>query len=150
MVGDRLHSVSLIRQAVEAVTSRESTAPRTILGFLLAMYAVLLAGSVAVVIALVSTGSSSLIPYVLAFIGLMTVVLGAAVLVITWKDPTRLMLGQITGREYAAIRRELTFGDSESGERKTTFIEGAGQAELAGPLELPGKRSEDEDTQPWR
>ena len=117
--------MSLIRQAVEAVASRESAAPRTILGFLLAIYVALVAGSVVVVVALVSTGSSGLIPWVLGFIATVTLILGAAVLVITWKDPTRLMLGQITGREYAAIRRELTFGDSESGEQRTTLLERA-------------------------
>lgn len=33
------------------------------------------------------------------------------------------MLGQITGREYAAIRRELTFGDDVSGEQRTQLVE---------------------------
>jgi hypothetical protein len=121
--------VSLVRQAVEAVTSRESSAPRTILGFLLAMYTVLLTGSAGVVIALVSTGSSGLIPWVLAFAATITIALSVAVLTITWKDPTRLMLGQITGREYAAIRRELTFGDDVSGEHRTQLTEPRGLAQ---------------------
>jgi len=92
-----------VKQAVEAVTNRESAAPRTILGFLLGMYTVLLTGAVGSVIALASTDSSGAIPYVLGFIGVLTVALIIAILAITWKDPTRLMLGQITGREYAAI-----------------------------------------------
>ena len=123
--------MSFVKQAVEAVTNRESAAPRTILGFLLGMYTVLLTGAVGTVVALASADSSGAIPYVLGFVAAITVALGVAILVITWKDPTRLMLGQITGREYAAIRRELTYGDDISGERKATVIEGpAGPAKV--------------------
>jgi hypothetical protein len=94
------------------------------------MYSVLTASCVAAAIALVSTGSSGLIPFVLGFGAIVTVALGGAILVITWKDPSRLMLGQITGHEYAAIRRELTFGDDVSGERKTTVVEARGIVKL--------------------
>jgi hypothetical protein len=90
------------------------------------MYTVLLTGSAAVIVALVSTGSSSLIPWVLIFAAAITIALGVAIITITWKDPSRLMLGQITGREYAAIRRELTFGDDVSGEHRTSLVEPQG------------------------
>ena len=140
--------MSLVKQAVQAVASRESAAPRTILAFLLGMYTVLLTCAVGTVVALASTDSSGAIPYVLGFVALITVALSIAILVITWKDPTRLMLGQITGREYAAIRRELTYGDDLSGERRATIIEGpSGTTEVTGDrgaLELEGGPEADE------
>jgi hypothetical protein len=106
---------------IESIRGRESSAPRTILGFLIGMYGVLVSGSAAVILGLTTTESDDLIVYVLIFIAVVTLALGLAVLVITWKDPSRLMLGQITGREYAAIRH-LTLGDDVSGERVATIL----------------------------
>ncbi len=72
-------------------------------------------------IGLATTKESGLVIYVLGFIAVITVVLGASVLVITWKDPSRLMLGEVTGREFTAIQT-LRMGDNVSGERAERII----------------------------
>ena len=111
----------LIQQAIESISRRESSAPKTILGFLLGMYGVLIAASAAVILGLVASDSSELVVYVLGFGALVTVALGAAVIVIAWKDPSRLMLGQVSAREYANIRR-LHLGDDKQGDQPTRVI----------------------------
>jgi hypothetical protein len=105
----------LIKQAVESISQRQSSSPRTILGFLLGMYGALIGGSAAVIIGLVASSSDEYIPFVLAFAALVTLALGCAVIIIAWKDPSRLMLGQVTASEYATIRR-LHLGDDKQGE----------------------------------
>jgi hypothetical protein len=110
-----------LNQAIEAVRARESSSPRTILGVLLAIYGVLISGSVVVVIAMVGSDSDGPIPWILLFDALITMALGAAILVITWKDPSRLMLGQLTGREYESIRR-LHVGDDKAGEHQKPVV----------------------------
>jgi hypothetical protein len=114
--------VPLIPGAIEAIRSKQSTAPRTVLGFVIGMFSVVTVAAVGVTYALVDSGSSSLVPYVLAFIGLLAVGLIVAVLAIAWKDTSRLMLGQITGSEYESIRR-LTMGNSSTGERTVLLDE---------------------------
>jgi hypothetical protein len=111
----------LIRQAIESVSQRQSTAPRTILGFLLGMYGTLVAASAAMVIGLVASDSAGYIPWVLGFGAAITVALGAAVIIIAWKDPSRLMLGPITANEYTNIRR-LHLGDDQQGEHSARVI----------------------------
>jgi hypothetical protein len=85
------------------------------------MYAALIAASAAVIIALAASDSSNFIPFVLGFAALVTVALGVAIIVIAWKDPSRLMLGQINAREYANIRR-LHLGDDKWGEHPTPVV----------------------------
>lgn len=85
------------------------------------MYAALIAASAAVIIALAASDSANFIPFVLGFGALVTVALGAAIIAIAWKDPSRLMLGQITAREYANIRR-LHLGDDKWGEHPTPVV----------------------------
>lgn len=107
-------TLPLIPPIIESIKSRE--APKTIVGFLVAIYGILMTASAAVAIGLATSNKSELVIYILIFAALATVALGVAVVVITWKDPSRLMLGQVTGREYAAIRY-ITQGDDTSGER---------------------------------
>jgi hypothetical protein len=114
----------ILPHAVESIRSRETAAPRSIVGFLLALYSVLMVGAVATVVGLVSSSQSGLVVYVLGFIGLITVALCVAVLVITWKDPSRLMLGEVSGREYAALRY-IKVGDDVSGERAERILSGS-------------------------
>jgi hypothetical protein len=70
---------------------------------------------------MVGTSSDGPIPFILLFDALITVALGAAILVITWKDPSRLMLGPVTGREYESIRR-LHLGDNRVGEHRQPVV----------------------------
>jgi hypothetical protein len=105
-----------IHQAIQSVTSRKSSQPRTILGFLFAIYSAVTAAAVAFTVALVGTRSSWLIGFIVAYVGLTGVGLLIAVMRQASKDPTGLQVGQLTGSEYESIRR-LTLGDSSSGER---------------------------------
>ena len=107
----------LVQHAFESITGRQSTAPRTILGFFLGLFTVAVSGAVGATFALADSEWDGLIPFIWAFVGLITVLLGVAVFVIAWKDPSKLMLGQISGHDYLAIRR-LTLGDSSVGERR--------------------------------
>lgn len=106
----------LVHQAMQSITSRRSSQPRTILGFLFGIYSALTAAAVACIIALVGTGSSWLIGFIALYIGITGIGLLIAVMRQASKDPTGLQVGQLTGSEYESIRR-LTLGDSSSGER---------------------------------
>jgi hypothetical protein len=76
-----------------------------------------LTGDIAGVGVLASTKVEvSLIPWLFGFAGLIILLLLGCVFFATMTDPSRLMLGQITGTEYANIRR-ITLGDSDSGRR---------------------------------
>ncbi len=104
-----------IPHLLESITRRQTSQPRTILGFLLGMFTVVVSGAVAVTIALGGTKSSWLIPIVLSFVAVVTVGLLIGVMKQAARDPASLMLGQITGDEYQSIRR-LTMGSSSTGE----------------------------------
>lgn len=129
-----------IHQAIQSVTSRKSSQPRTILGFLFAIYSALTAAAVACTIALVGTGSSWLIGFIIAYVGITGVGLLIAVMRQASRDPTGLQVGQLTGSEYESIRR-LTLGDSSSGERVEILrpgddvIEGSTTEEAAREIE---------------
>lgn len=85
------------------------------------MYGVLIAASAVVVLGLVTTSSENWIPFVLAFDAFITIALIVAVIAIAWKDPTRLMLGEVSATEYEAIKR-LHLGDDLRGERRAQVI----------------------------
>lgn len=102
---------------------RETAAPRSITGFLYLLYSTLMAGSVITVGLLIGTARSGLVGFVLLFAALITVALGVAVVTIAWKDGSRLMLGPVTAREYAAIRY-IKMGDDASGERVERLLSG--------------------------
>jgi hypothetical protein len=121
---------------MESISKKESSTPRTILGFLLGMYGVLVAASVTTILGLAASDSSGAIPYVLAFIALITIALGVSVIAIAWKDPSRLMLGQVTASEYANIR-QLHLGDDKRGERAVSVV---------GSTLLGEKSASDEDS----
>jgi hypothetical protein len=67
-----------------------------------------------------------LIPIVLVVFGVIFIAIIAVVLTFSWKDPSKLMLGQITGREYAVIQR-LTLGDSNAGEHIDNLVIGVSE-----------------------
>jgi hypothetical protein len=79
-----------------------------------------------------------LIPIVLIVFVILFILVISAVLLIGWKDPSKLMLGQITGRDYALIQR-LTLGDSNAGERVQDVIVEIGEISdtIQGQPKLP-------------
>ncbi len=72
-------------------------------------------GSVAVLAD--SDEHADLLPWILGLGFLFVVALTAAIFVLMAKNPSKLMLGQVTGAEYADIQRVVMLGDSRSGER---------------------------------
>jgi hypothetical protein len=136
----------MFQQAAQAIAS----GPRTVLGFCVAVFGIVVAGSFAVVIPLARYGDLRyLIGWILGFDGALTVLMLATVFLIVWKDPMRLMLGQITGSEFIQHRR-LVMGDSTAGEEPETILVqlpkvNAGEQERADETDH-GKSGADEAT----
>jgi hypothetical protein len=112
----------MIVELTNAIRSRQISNPRTVLGFYAGVIALLLAGDVAAVGVLASAKIETfLIPWLLGFAGAMILLLLLGVFIVTLIDPSKLMLGQITGTEYADIHR-ITLGDSDSGGRRVEAV----------------------------
>jgi hypothetical protein len=103
-------------EGVEAITSASYRTPKTVLGFFAIIVGLVIAGA-STVIAVFSrqTDLYALIVPVLVFVGFVVLAVLGGIFVTAWKDPTILMLGQVTGDIYIQNRR-LTLGDSTAGE----------------------------------
>jgi hypothetical protein len=111
-----------IHEAAEALTTATYRAPKTILGFFAIVLGILVSG--AAIIIGVLAGSAELrhlVLPILIFAGGVLLVVLIGVFVTAWKDPTILMLGQVTGEVFIENRR-LTLGDSNIGEIKETVL----------------------------
>jgi hypothetical protein len=108
--------VAFTRQALGVSTY---AAPRTILGFFGIVLLLVVSGAVAAIGFLARhTGLYYLIPDILLGSIAFAVLELVAVIGIALVDPTRLMLGQMTGTEFIEHRRlGLLLGDSAYGER---------------------------------
>ena len=107
-----------MQQVASQLALKRTQQPRTILSFFAIILGLVIAGAVGVIVALSSSGRSTyLIPIIL--IGLLLLFVGVVGMVI-WlaiHDPSKLMLGQVTGTEYVAIQQHVVLGDSLRGER---------------------------------
>lgn len=127
----------IVTDATRTVRRRYTENPRTVLAF----YATVLGLALAAVIGLVATLASThvmtdAIPWLIVFAGAIFVALVAGVFVVMLIDPSKLMLGQVTGHEYAEIQR-LSLGDSRSGEREIPIAQaGPGAPVILAPVEL--------------
>ncbi|MEE6273333.1 hypothetical protein V2J56_08230 [Georgenia sp. MJ206] len=114
----------MAHQIVAAVGSKQTSNPKTVLAFYATVLGIVLAGTISAVGVLAWTDTATeLIPWVLLVGWSTALAIVAGVYRLNSKDPSRLMLGQITGTEYAAIH-STTLGDSTRGEREA--IVGAG------------------------
>lgn len=125
----------MIRELTRAVTSRQAVNPRTVLGFYATVIGLALGACVFTVATLRSSEQYGwLIPWILAFGGLLVIALVAGVFVISLSDPSKLMLTQVTGSEYAEIQKYVVLGSSATGERivstDTEPIQGERLAEI--------------------
>lgn len=109
-------------EALRAIKSKRTENPKTILGFYAIIVGILAAGgvSVTVVTTVVGDPRGILLP-VLVFIALVIVALLVIVIILNFRDPSRLMLGKVTGDEYVDIQK-ITLGDSNAGERPVTLV----------------------------
>jgi hypothetical protein len=110
----------VLRQVTSAIRTRQTNAPKTVLGFVGIVIVAVIAGGVSAAGVLSQTSSAWLAPWVLGFAGVFAVAFVIAVLAIAIKDPSKLMLTHVSGTEYAAIQQQTTLlGDSSAGERLT-------------------------------
>jgi len=94
----------------------EYSSPRTVLGFYAGVLIILEVGVVAVVAFLASQNDlHHLIPWAMAFGAVAFLGIVVVVVSINFRDPTKLQLGQMTGREFVDYQR-VTRGDSIGGE----------------------------------
>ena len=127
------------QQAAEAVTAANYRSPKTVLGFFAIIVGILITGATFVVgIFSREAALHSLIVPVLLFCGGLVVVVLVGVFVTAWKDPTILMLGQVTGDVYIANRR-LTLGDSNAGEFTEELDSPVARADIGAHTALPSQ-----------
>jgi len=109
--------VSVVNQITRLVRSRSTANPKTPLGFYAAAIVGLLTGSVTISGILATSGVLlDLVPYILGVGAGLSLLIVIGVFAINYGRPQNLTLGQITGREFAAIEK-VTLGDSRQGER---------------------------------
>jgi hypothetical protein len=89
---------------------------------------------------------TNLIPWVLIIaFGFLVLLVGVVILVML-RDPSRLMLGQITGSEFVQVQRML-LGDSVRGEHEEAVIVSALRTTAPVlPLETPTRTEDQEET----
>jgi uncharacterized membrane protein len=118
-VGD---PVPPVHELTRAIRSGEYASPKTVLGFFGVMIGIAATALICIVWLLKDVARLAyLVPIVLAvFIAIFLFVL-ISVMIIALKDPSKLMLGQISGSDYAEIQR-MTLGDSSSGERVESVV----------------------------
>src|SRR5687768_9221322 len=131
-----------LREATRVVAAANYRAPKTILGFFALVVAILSSSTVVVIgiIAHVPALHRLIIPVLLLLAAIAAAAIGG-VIVTAWKDPTILMLGEISGRIYIANRR-LTLGDSALGD--SSRLSGHGADDLARALPKTRRRSSDD------
>jgi hypothetical protein len=102
--------------AAQSLAAASVKSPKTILGFFAAVIAILFAGATVVVGILARDPIlHHLIVPILVYSGILIVVVLGGVFFTAWKDPTILMLGQVTGEVFIQ-HKKLILGDSFSGE----------------------------------
>jgi hypothetical protein len=108
----------VITQITDTIKGRQTINPKTVLGFYATVLGILLAGGVSATGFLATTDTATwLLPWILGFCAGVFVLLLVGVFAITLIDPSKLMLSQVSGTEYAAIQQRVILGDSTSGER---------------------------------
>ena len=137
--------------ATEFLSKKEVQQPRTILGFFAIVLGLVFAAVIALIAILAGNETSTyLIPWLAFFAGVLVLGVVVVVLVIALKDPSKLMLGQVTGSEFVQIQQTL-LGDSNRGERMAVLqlptITAIGPAEIAGdePIEDEAEEEEEEE-----
>jgi hypothetical protein len=112
----------------------EQSGPKTVLGFCGAVLGIAASLTLGLAIVLSTTDHLALVAVVLAGFFVVFIGIVAWVLLSMKKDPTRLVVGPMTGREYLEYQR-WTAGDDLVGERVETIISGAHGAIL--PAAMP-------------
>jgi hypothetical protein len=108
----------VLAEVTSAVRNRHTVNPKTILGYFAIVLGLLLTATVGATGTLAATGVyTDAIPWILGFAGFVFLFLLIGPFVVAWKDPSKLMLTQVTGTEYVQIQQRRLLGDSDQGER---------------------------------
>ena len=99
-----------------AVASRSTTNPKTVLAFFGTVIGLLLAAAIGASVALKGSSLQSMVPIIWIVAGSVVVLLVIGLFVVMLLDPTKLMLGRVSGQEYMAMHRTV-LGDSVYGEQ---------------------------------
>lgn len=120
--------------------SRRTESPRTILAFHATVIGILLTFALGATATLAWSGSMDwLIPWILGLGFLTASGYAGAVFWVAKDDPSKLMLGQVTGHEYAEIQR-VVLGDSTTGERATPILDASVVADEPAIAEIAMER----------
>lgn len=104
--------------------------PKTVLGFFALILAILFLSSTWIIRILASSPELHyLIVPILLFLAAILLLVLVGVFITAWRDPTILMLGQVTGEVYLQYRR-LALGDSAMGESIEDIKVGKTQADI--------------------
>lgn len=111
-------SVARIMENIQAARTHN---PKTVLAFLATVLGIAVAGSTGAGSAVLLSGKLLwLAPIAFGFAGALVVAVLVVVFIIIWKDPSKLLLTQLSGSEYLSIQREIVLGDSTSGEKRVS------------------------------
>ena len=139
-----MKSLDQLANATETVTTANYRSPKTVLGFFAIVVAIVVTGATFVTGLLSRTPTlHHLVVPVLLFAGILVVAVLVGIFVTAWKDPTTLMLGQVTGEVFIENRR-LTLGDSNAGEYTEDIVSAIPRAV---PVLPPGEGERSEDNQ---
>jgi hypothetical protein len=116
-----------------SIRATEQSGPKTVLGFFAAVLGIEAATTVALVVALTATDHAALAAIVLGAAFLIFVGIVGWVLVAMQRDPSRLVVGPMTGREFLDYQR-WTAGDSLVGEYEDTVVVRSIDTPVAGEL----------------
>lgn len=106
-----------MNQVVESIQAARTQNPKTILAFFAIVLSIVVAGAISLTAVLAWSGQLVwLIPWVIGVCAVVAVGIFVVTVVIMWKDPSKLMLTGISGKEYVAIQRKVILGDSSTGE----------------------------------
>jgi len=112
----------MLSDVTKAVQRRRTENPRTVLAFFGTVLGLVLTADVAATAVLAHASVYLwLIPWLLGFAALVFVLLVSGIFVVTLIDPSKLMLGHVTGTEYAEIQR-VTLGDTRLGEHVVEMV----------------------------
>jgi hypothetical protein len=112
----------VVAEITKAIRHKQTANPRTVLGFYASIIGILLTGSVSVVISLAATHSVTwLIPWIFGSSFVTSLIIMGGIFYLNLKHPANLMLGQITGTEYAEIHRLTILGNDTEGERAVSI-----------------------------
>lgn len=125
--------MSLIQDVTNGVRHRRTENPRTILAFYATVLGLVLAAIVGAVVALASTRIYvEAIPWLLVFGGALALLMLVGVFVVAHRDPSKLMLGQVTGTEYVEIQRLTVASNQSAGDVLPVALKQAQQRILRG------------------